>query len=91
MQLRNTPHCSSESQVQNQFTQGAKEEFARVADGWLLAKAQASGFTVVTEEVYSQDVKRRVLIPNVCRDLRLHYINTFSMLRTLDTAFVLKR
>jgi hypothetical protein len=44
-------------QSQPQFVAGAKAEFARVADGWLIAYAQVHGLVVVTHEVLAPDAK----------------------------------
>jgi hypothetical protein len=49
--------------AQPQFTQGARAEFATVADAWLVAYAMDKKFVVVTHEQYSKDAKARVLIP----------------------------
>ncbi|HZK56157.1 MAG TPA: DUF4411 family protein [Desulfosporosinus sp.] len=69
---------------QPQFFDSAKTEFASVADSWLIAFAKAHNYTVVTHEIYSADVRRRILIPNVCRAFDIPYINTFEMLRKLN-------
>jgi len=77
--------------VQNnsQFQPEAKSKFAAVADGWLVAYAQAHNAVVVTHERFSADAKGRVLIPNVCQQFNVPYLNTFEMLRQLDVRFVL--
>jgi hypothetical protein len=72
-------------QSQEQFRDHAKAEFARIADSWLVAYALAYNHTVVTHEVYNKDAKNRVLIPNVCVAFGVPYINTFDMLRNLNT------
>ena len=72
---------------QNQFTDAAKSEFASVADSWLIACAKAGNYTIVTHEVYSGDIKRKIPIPNVCRAFNISYINTFEMLRRLSIKF----
>ena len=69
--------------AQVQFTGAAKEQFARGADGWLIAYAKAMGYVVVTQEQISADVRRRVPIPNVCTEFGIRYVNTFEMLREL--------
>lgn len=68
---------------QKQFFQGAKSEFASVADGWLMAYAKAKNGIVVTHEVFNRDVKKKVPIPNVCQSFGITYINTFELLRQL--------
>lgn len=74
-------------QDQPQFLEAAKAEFARAADGWLVAFAAVHGATVVTHEVFSANARRRVPIPNVCREFGVAYANTFDMLRSLEVRF----
>lgn len=71
--------------IQRQFTDAAKEQFARGADGWLVAYAKAMGYVVVTQEQISADVRRRVPIPNVCMAFGVRYVDTFEMLRELGS------
>lgn len=78
-------------QNEKQFTTEAKEQFSSGVDGWLAAYAKANGLVVVTHEEYSPDVKKRVLIPNVCLEFKVDYCNTFEMLRELGERFVLKK
>ena len=68
---------------QTQFTVPAKNEFASVADSWLIACAKTRNYTIVTHEVYNEQIKRKIPIPNVCRAFDIPYINTFEMLRRL--------
>jgi hypothetical protein len=78
-------------QGEAQFTADAKAEFARVADGWIVAYAQVNGHVVVTHEEYSPLVRRRVPIPNVCRQFGVEYRNTVEILRDLKVRFVYKK
>lgn len=71
-------------QEQKQYFDYAKREFANVADSWIVAYALAYGFTIVTHEHYSKDVKNRVLIPNVCKYFNIPFTDTFEMLRNLN-------
>lgn len=73
-----------------QFGPSARDEFARVADGWLMATAKAKGHTLVTQERYRADAKRKVPMPNVCKQFAIAYMDTFDMLRTLRASFVLR-
>ena len=73
----------------SQFSDQAKAEFASVADGWLVAYAHVNGLIVVTHEVYRPDAKRKVLIPNVCEEFDVEYLNAFEMLGELKVKFVL--
>lgn len=70
-----------------QFTEAAKDEFARNADAWLIAYAKAKGHTLVTHEVYNADMRRRILIPVVCKKFEVECINTFKMLKDLQVQF----
>ena len=70
-------------QAQGQFSDAAKHGFAGGADGWLVAYAKAKGCVVVTQEILSPDIKRKVPIPNVCRAFNLQFVDTFDMLRKL--------
>ncbi|WP_122372480.1 DUF4411 family protein, partial [Pseudomonas savastanoi] len=68
---------------------GAMEEFLKGADPWLIAKALTSGATVVTHEVRNLDAKRKFIIPNLCEQLKVPYMNTFELLHHLNARFVL--
>lgn len=70
-----------------QFTDAAKDEFARNADAWLIAYAKAKGYTLVTHEVYNANSRKRILIPVVCEIFRVNYVNTFEMLKDLQVQF----
>ena len=70
-----------------QFSAEAKETFAEVADGWVTAYAKAHSAVVVTQEVFSAEVKKRVPIPNVCQAFGVDCIDTFEMLRRLGGKF----
>jgi len=72
---------------QNQFHTAAIEEFASIADGWLVAYAKANDCVVVTHEVHSPGAKKRIPIPNICRSFNIAYIDTFDMLRALEVQF----
>jgi hypothetical protein len=77
-------------QNQPQFIQAAKEEFARGADGWVIAYAKVNGYIVVTHEVLAPNAKKKVPMPNVCAQFGVKYCNTFEMLRELKVQFVLR-
>ena len=73
-----------------QYRDEAKAEFAAVADGWLAAYAKAhQGHVVVTHEEFNADAKKRVPLPNVCKEFGVPYVDTFAMLRALQARFVL--
>jgi len=71
-------------QKQSQYYDSAKSEFASVADSWLIAYAMTYGYKIVTHEQFKRDVKKRILIPNVCRAFNVPFIDTFEMLRRLN-------
>lgn len=70
-----------------QFTDSAKEEFARNADAWLIAYAKSKNYKLVTHEANNPEMRKRILIPVVCREFNVEYVNTFEMLRTLQVSF----
>lgn len=77
-------------QSEPQFQPGAKAEFAQVADGWLAAYAKTHGHVLVTHEEYAREARKRVPLPNVCRQFNVDYMDTFAMLRKLDARFLWK-
>ena len=74
-------------QTNQQFQPQAKEKFARVADAWVAAYAKVNNRVVVTQEVYSENVKKRVPLPNVCQQFGVKCCDTFEMLHTLEVRF----
>ncbi len=72
-----------------QFLPEAKAEFASVADGWLIAHARAEEYVLVTHEICAKDARKKVPIPNVCKEFGVRYCNTFEMLRILKAKFIL--
>ncbi len=69
------------------YNNNAKEEFAREdnADPWLLAYAMAyTSVTIVTGEQFKKGIKRKIPIPNACKELNLKCINTFDFLRKFN-------
>jgi len=74
-------------QSQSQYTNAAKADFAKGADGWLVAYAMAKGRVLVTHEVLASDARRKVPIPNICEPFHIRYVDTFVMLRELGVRF----
>lgn len=74
-------------QAHPQFLDGARADFAKGADGWLVAYAKGESGIVVTQEVADPNVKRRVPIPNVCQAFSVPFCDTFEMLRRLGVKF----
>lgn len=74
-------------QGNSQFRPEAKEQFARAADGWVVAYARVHNAVVVTHEAFNADARKRVPIPNVCRQFAVDCCDTFAMLRELEVRF----
>lgn len=72
---------------ESRFRNAAVDEFGRAADGWLAAFAKANNVAVVTNEVFDPHVRRRVPLPNVCRQFTIPYMDTFTMLRKIEARF----
>jgi hypothetical protein len=72
-----------------QFFPAAKAAFAGETDAWIVAYAGAKNLTVVTQEVYSFNVKTRIPIPNVCKgkDFKVPCVDVFTMLTRLGVSF----
>lgn len=68
---------------------GVLNEFLAGADPWLIAKAISTGGVVVTHEKRDPNIKRKLLIPNVCDHFDVRCINTFDLLLKLKAEFVL--
>ena len=73
------------------FLAVGKHEFAGSADGWLAAYARVHGAILVTNEVFDPNVKRRVPLPNLCREFDITCRNTVEMLRGLGVRFDLRQ
>jgi len=71
----------------SRYTSAAKEDFAKTADGWLIAFAKAEDCIVVTQEKPEPESKKKVKIPDVCDHFRVPWIDTFEMLRRLRIKF----
>jgi predicted nucleic acid-binding protein len=71
------------AQGRPQYKQAAKNQFAGVADGWLIAYALTYSMTVVTNEAPDPNNKRKVLIPIICDEFSVPYVDTFKMLREI--------
>jgi len=76
-------------QGQPQFSAAAKAEFATVADGWVIAFAEANDYVVVTHEVLAPAAQKKVPMPNVCNQFGVECVNTFEMLKELHVRFIL--
>ena len=70
-----------------QFTDQAKNEFSRGADGWLVAYAKAHNAILVTLERYAAEARKRVPLPNGCEQFGVPRLDTFEMLGELGVRF----
>ena len=66
-----------------QYLQSAKMEFASSADLWLCAYGLALGETIVTSKTYDAEIKKRVKIPNICREFGIKYIDLLQFMREI--------
>lgn len=71
----------------SQFTDEAKSQFMKIADGWLVAHAQATGKVIVTLEVFNRLIRKKIPIPNLAGAFGVKTIDLFEMLRRLDIRF----
>ena len=70
------------------FKKSAVNEFLSAADSFLIAKAIADEYTIVShEKAYDPKIKRKIKIPNVCQHFGIKYIDTFDLLRQLGAKF----
>lgn len=73
------------SQNHVDYTPAAKSEFAGTdnADPWVMAYAHVKGGIVVSAEEFKLNRKKKILIPNACKELGIPFSDLFEMLRTL--------
>lgn len=65
------------------FTSAARQEFANVADAFLVATAACKNLTLVTNEISDPGCKRRVKIPDACTALGVRYCDLNTAFREL--------
>lgn len=73
------------AQNQKQYQPYAKNEFMEndYADSWIIAYAKQENLTIVTQEIYSREIRKKIPIPNVCEAFEIEYCDTFTLLREL--------
>lgn len=71
-----------------QYRQEAVDEFLDSADLKLIAHAMAAGATLVTREQPAPDSKKKIKIPDVCKDFGVAWTDPFSLYRTLGMRLV---
>jgi hypothetical protein len=71
------------SSSSSHYNQNAKNEFAEyeVADPWLVAYAIQNNLAIVSQEVFDDNIKRKIPIPNACKEFNFRHIDTFEFLR----------
>ena len=69
---------------------GASEEFLDGADPWLIAMAMNSNnYKIVTNEGFKPEIRRKILIPNVCEHFNVQYMGVVEFLKELEAKFVM--
>ena len=63
------------------YPRRAQDEFAKVADSWLIAHAYQTNHCIVTNEKYAPNIKRKIQIPNICKLLNISYMDLFQFMR----------
>jgi hypothetical protein len=76
--------------VQENYKQEVAADFLSGTDPWIVAICKVHEFTIVTKETFSEGIKKKVKIPNICKVFDVHYINDFEMIRELESKFVLE-
>ena len=69
------------------YFDSAKAKFATEADGWLAAFAMVRDAKVVTNEQSRPESRSRVLLPDVCDQFSVEYLNAFEMLIALGVSY----
>jgi len=72
----------------HEYNVGNRDGFIQGADPWLIAKAKASGATVVSHEAQRVPQTKKVKVPNICAEFGVPCITTFELLRILNARFV---
>ncbi len=75
--------------VQGNYKPEVAAAFLSGADPWLIAVCRAHQIVLVTKEVYKES-KKKVQIPNICKEFDVEYIDEFEMMRRLNVKFVLE-
>lgn len=76
--------------MKSNYKDSAKNDFIQIADPWIIAKAKAIEATVVTHEKHlDPNIKKKVKIPNICKEFHVPYIDTFDMLQNVSARFIL--
>lgn len=82
---------NSREKVRRRYSQNAILDFSKAdnADPWLIAYALTNkqNFIIVTFEKEHEYIKRRIPIPNVCKEFGIKYCDLYQMLKNLNFRF----
>ena len=73
------------------FSSAAKADFADIADGWLAAYAKTHNAYLVTNEVFDASTKKKIPLPNLCKEFNIEYFNIIEMLRKFGVRFDMRQ
>lgn len=71
-------------ETNEQYKRSAKDIFAKNADPWLCAYGLAHDYSIVTNEVYEPNSKKKIQIPNICKEFNINCINMIEFLREIN-------
>ncbi|NLJ70232.1 MAG: DUF4411 family protein [Clostridiaceae bacterium] len=66
-----------------QYNRAAKDVFAKVADPWLCAYGMTFDYCIVTYEIYEPRSKKKIQIPNICKEFNIKYLDMIDFLREI--------
>ena len=86
---REVLQCATSYQPQPnaRFTQKAIDDFASVADSWLIAYAKTRGGHVVTNEQPGPARTTKIKIPTICSQLEVEFLTREQLLKQLRPVF----
>lgn len=83
-----TKVASHVAESATQMKAGAVDDFLSGADPWLIAKAMTLPDSVlVTHEQLNPHAKRKFIIPNVCQQFGVKWVDTFQVLGATGASF----
>ena len=68
--------------AKKEYSRKAQDEFARVADSWLIAHAYNTDHCIITNEKYDPNIKRKIQIPNICNLFNISHMDLFQFMRS---------
>lgn len=70
------------SQHYNKYAKAVFENESK-ADAWVIAYARVYNYTVVTDERWNAEIKKKIPVPNACHLLQVKWTGITDMLRSL--------